>query len=101
MFDSMSLDITISDLYDNGVKDDLLKLLYEVNINMKISVNTPYGLTEPIVIPSLVAQGDLFSPLQAAVQVDSMTRKLEEEDKTRVEEGEAGPASPEELAARC
>ena len=90
MYDSMSLDITISDLYDNGVKDDLLKLLYEVNKNMKISVNTPYGLTEPTVIPALVAQGDLFSPLQAAVQVDSMTRKLEEEDIARVEVGEPG-----------
>ena len=30
MYDSMSLNITMSDLYDNGVKDDLLKLLYEV-----------------------------------------------------------------------
>ena len=90
MYDSMSLNITISDLYDNGVKDDLLKLLYEANINMKMSVNTPYGLTEPSVIPALVAQGDLFSLLQAAVQVDSMTRRLEEEDTARVKAGEAG-----------
>ena len=57
---------------------------------MTISVNTFYGLTEPFTIPELVAQGDLFAPLQAAVQVDSMTRKLEEEDKSRVEAGEQG-----------
>ena len=31
-------------VYDNGVKDDLLELLYKVNINIKMSVNTPYGL---------------------------------------------------------
>ena len=37
-----------------------------------------------------MAQGDLFHPLQAAVQVDAMTRKLEDEDKARVEAGEAG-----------
>ena len=57
---------------------------------MPISVNTYYGLTEPINIPEPVAQGDLFAPLQAAVQVDSMTRKMEEEEKSRVEAGEQG-----------
>ena len=73
----------MSDLYDSGVQDDLLVLLSEVNKNMKISINTSYGLTEPVVIPALVAQGDLFAPLQAAVQVDSMTRKLKEQDRAR------------------
>ena len=90
MFDSMCLSITMSDMYDCGVTDDLLVLLHEVNKNMSISVNTFYGLTEPITVPELVAQGDLFAPLQAAVQVDSMTRKMEEEDKARVEAGEKG-----------
>ena len=46
MFDSMSLEITISDIYDCGVKDDLLVLLYEANKNVKMSVSTCYGLTE-------------------------------------------------------
>ena len=32
----------------------------------------------------------MFAPLQAAVQVDSLTRKIEEEDKARVEAGEKG-----------
>ena len=90
MYDSMSLSITMSDLYDCGVQDDLLVLLNEVNINMKISINTSYGLTEPVIIPALVAQGDLFAPLQAAVQVDSMTRRLEEQDLAREEAGEHG-----------
>jgi hypothetical protein len=90
MFDSMSLSITMSDMYDCGVSDDLLVLLYEVNRNMSVSVNTYYGPTEPIAVPELVAQGDLFAPLQAAVQVDSMTRKMEEKDKARVEAGEQG-----------
>ena len=90
MFDSMSLSITISDLYDCGLQDDLLVLLNEVNKNITMSVSTCYGFTEPIVLPCLVAQGDLFAPLQAAVQVDSMTRKLEDDDKARVEAGEPG-----------
>ena len=43
-----------------------------------------------MVIPALVAQGDMFPPLQAAVQVDSMTRRLEEQDMAREEPGESG-----------
>ena len=45
MFDSISLDITISDLYDSGVEDDMLVLLDAVNRNMKITVSTCYGYT--------------------------------------------------------
>ena len=62
MFDSMILSITISDIYDCGLQDDLLVLLYEANRNMKMSVSTCYGVTEPVVIPALVAQGDLHAP---------------------------------------
>ena len=62
MFDSMILNITISDIYDCGLQDDLLVLLYEANRNMKMSVSTCYGVTEPVVIPALVAQGDLHAP---------------------------------------
>ena len=90
MYDSMCLDTTISDLYDCGVKDDLLVLLYELNRNVTISVNTCYGLTENFSVTELIAQGDLIAPLMAAVQVDSLTRKLEEEDKERTEKGQPG-----------
>ena len=40
MFDSMSLSITISDLYDCGLTDDLLVLLNEVNKDITMSVTT-------------------------------------------------------------
>ena len=86
----MSLNTTISDLYDYGLKDDLLVLLNEVNKIFTISMNTCYGVTEAILIPSLVAQGDMFSQLEAAVQYDSITRTLEQEDKEIVEEGVPG-----------
>ena len=87
MFDSMSLDTAISDLYDHGVDDDLLVLLDSLNRNITISVNTLYGSTEKVTIPRLVAQGDLMAPLMAAVQVDSISRRLQEEDREREEEG--------------
>ena len=81
MFDSMCLDTTISDFYDYGAKNDLLVLLDKLNRNLSISVNTLYGCTEKVNIPRLVAQGDLMAPLMAAVQVDSISRRLQQEDR--------------------
>ena len=51
MFDSMSLNIAISDFYDHGANDDLHILLDKLNKNIPISVNTSYGCTEKVVIP--------------------------------------------------
>ena len=87
IIDSMSLDTAIYDLYDHGADDDLLVLLDSLNRNITISVNTLYGSTEKVTIPRLVAQGDLMAPLMAAVQVDSISRRLQEEDREREEEG--------------
>ena len=87
MFDSKCLDTTISDFYDYGAKNDLLVLLEKLNRNLSISVNTLYGCTEKDNIPRLVAQGYLMAPLMAAVQVDSISRRLQHEDREREEEG--------------
>ena len=46
MFDSMDLEESISDLYDSGIKDDTLALLYNANKNNKVKVKTPSGLSE-------------------------------------------------------
>ena len=61
-----------------------------MNRNVVMSVSTFHGLTEKVTIPALVAQGDLMAPLEAAVQVDSISRKLEEEDREREEAGQPG-----------
>ena len=56
MFDSMSLQEAVSDLYDSGVKDDTLTLLYEANKNIKVKVRTPYGLSAEQTFDKLVLQ---------------------------------------------
>jgi hypothetical protein len=81
MFDSMSLNEAISDMYNVGVKDDTLLLLQDLNTDIKMLVKTSYGETDLVTLPSVVAQGDLMSPLIASVQVDSIgKRQLEEEE---------------------
>ena len=46
MFDSINLEQALSDLYDTGVDDDNLHLLYEANKEIHMSVKTPTGLTD-------------------------------------------------------
>ena len=48
MFDGIDLREAISDLYDVGVVDDSLKLLFDANNDVQMAVKTPSGLTERI-----------------------------------------------------
>ena len=45
MFDSMDLEEAISDLYDSGMKDNTLALLYDANRNVKVKVKTATGFS--------------------------------------------------------
>ena len=69
MFDAINLKQALSDLYDSGVVDDTLKLLYEANKDIYMAVKTPSGLTDRQVINDCVLQGDTWGSLLASVQV--------------------------------
>ena len=46
-----------------------------------MSGNTPYGATETIVLPAVVAQGVLMAPLEESVQVEKIAKiKIENEE---------------------
>jgi hypothetical protein len=46
MFDSIDLEEALSDLYDVGVDDDTLALLYQANAEVYMALKTPAGLTD-------------------------------------------------------
>ena len=54
MFDAIFLEEAISDIYDAGCKDDNLSLLYNVNKEIFVRVNTPCGLTEEETLENVV-----------------------------------------------
>ena len=47
-FGSMWLDEVINDLYETGIKDDNLNLLYRANEKDRVTVKTPVGETKEI-----------------------------------------------------
>ena len=80
MFDAINLEQAASDIYDVGLNDDNLTLIYEANKEVKMAVNTPNGLSERQNIENVVLQGDTFGSILASVQVDSIGKEVEEMD---------------------
>ena len=74
MFDAMSLEEATCDLFDVGIRDDNLCLLYNANKDIKMLVKTPYGLTESQTIYFSILQGDTWGPSCVSVQVDTIGR---------------------------
>ena len=60
MFDAINLEEALSDIYDVGVTDDNLALIYRANKKINMAVNTPSGLSERQKIENVVLQGDTF-----------------------------------------
>ena len=72
MFDGMELKESLSDLYNSGVQDDTLHLIYEANKNVAVRVKTIYGLTEEVHLEEVVLQGEVWGPSLAANQVEML-----------------------------
>ena len=61
-----------NDLYNIGVNDDQLNLLYECDSLSKVAVMTPVGLTKRLDLHKVVAQGEVISPLKCTISVDAI-----------------------------
>ena len=72
MFDSINLKEAINDVFDAGLDDDNLNLLYKANQEINMAVKTPHGLTDRQTVRDIVLQGDKFGSLLASVQVDKI-----------------------------
>ena len=70
-FDSMSLPITTNDMFNCGINNHLLNLLYNSDEQSDISIKTPFGKTERVPVKKTIPQGDVNAPLKCTVQVDS------------------------------
>ena len=78
MFDSVNLKEAISDLYDYGVQDGDLQLIYKANKEIFMAVKTSGGLTNRQKITNSVLQGDTWGPMMASVQVEKIGKSVEE-----------------------
>ena len=78
MFDAIHLEQALSDIYEYGLNDDNLSLIYQANRDVRMAVNTPNGLTERRSLKNVVLQGDTIGSILASVQVDSTGKEVED-----------------------
>ena len=79
-FDAMWLRETMNDLYNSGVQDDQLALLFEANKEVRVAIKTPNGLTDRVKLKEIILQGDVFGPIECSVTVDSFGKECLMED---------------------
>ena len=80
-FDSLWLEECLNDMYEGGLQDDKLNLIYNANQHVNIAVRTPVGKSEVGSIENVVLQGDVFGPMLCSKQVDSIGKECMEEQK--------------------
>ena len=70
-FDALWLEECCNNLYEAGVVDDKLALIYEGNRVNQVAIRTPAGLSERAVIERIVTQGGVTGPMCCAVQTNT------------------------------
>ena len=70
MFDSEELSTCINAMFEAGIQDDMLALIFEANKITKFAVKTPSGVTETTTIENKILQGDVLAPLLSSNMVD-------------------------------
>ena len=59
-FDSLWLEDSILSLWDLGVQNKILPLIYKLNETAVVKVKTPFGTTDSFTAPTIVKQGTVF-----------------------------------------
>ena len=75
MFDSIDLKEAIRDMFEAGMDDENLALLYKSNREINMAVKTAHGLSDRETVKDIVLQGDTFGSLMASVQVDAIGKE--------------------------
>ena len=75
-FDSLWLEECINDLYDAGLKNNKLVLLYNSNLSANIAIKTSSGTTERFNILKTTMQGTVWSGLMCTVTMDKLCQLI-------------------------
>ena len=82
-FDSLWLEDCLNDVYDaldEDTKDDKVALLYDINKENKVAVNTAMGQTDRIEIVRIVTQGGTWGSLLCSNHIDTLGRSCRSTD---------------------
>ena len=73
-FDSLRVQECVNTLYETGLNNDKLVLLYEETKNAKIAIKTPNGTTERKDIKNIIMQGTVFGSIICTAVMDKLAQ---------------------------
>ena len=79
-FDSMWLAESINDLYQAGINNDKLCLIFLSNKNATFAIKTSNGTTDPITISEKVVQGRVWGGLMCSTTMDKLCKLAYEDE---------------------
>ena len=71
-FDALWLDECINDMFEVGLQNDKLNLLYLMNEHAQIAVRTPSGITERFTLEKIIMQGKVWGSLFCTVTMNKL-----------------------------
>jgi hypothetical protein len=74
-FDTLWLAECVNDLFEAGLTNDKLCILYYQNLSASIAVKTPHGTTERFNIQNIVMQGTVWAGLMCTCSMDKLGKQ--------------------------
>ena len=71
-FDSLWVEECINDIFDTGIQNDKLNLLYLMNQNAQVAIKTPQEITQRERISNLIMQGTFWGSLFCTATMDKL-----------------------------
>ena len=73
-FDKIGLEACINSLYENGLRDDKLNLLYIENIKAEVAVKVNDSISQRFPVNNVVMQGSVWGGLKCTSQMDTLNK---------------------------
>ena len=73
-FDKMWLESAINALYDAGLRNDILNMLYIENANANVAIKVNDKLSKRISVNNVIMQGTVWGSLKCTTQMDEMNK---------------------------
>ena len=75
-FDSLWTFECINDLYESGLQNDKLAVLFAINKNAQVAIKTSHGMNRRVDISNIIMQGTVWGSLFCTATIDKLPQKV-------------------------
>ena len=79
-FDALWTYECVNDLFEAGLQNYKLSLLFEINQIAQVAGKTPHGMTKRVTIPSIIMQGTVWGSLKCTTTMDMCPKMVYNEE---------------------